>query len=310
MIFLDFTKAFDRIPYDILICKLEKYNFSWQFINWIANFLSQRSQVVTINGISSTPVQITSGVPQGTILAPLLFSLFINDLFSLELSHDSRFSAYVDDTKLYGPVPSAKNLANDLELIAKWTAINSVGINFDKCGVIYFGANNPKFPYTLSGNVLPVVETYKDLGIVIEAGLSFSNHVNHLVRKCFVISKLLLKSFSRENPQLHASLLRTYILPMLFDGIPFFIPYSVDLVNQLEKIQRRFTKRLLSRRNLDYPSRLAILNLQPIEISFIKLGLAYIYKMIHFSSPISSSLPTLLCSSTRNSEIRFQQELC
>ena len=68
------------------------------------------------------------------MLAPLLFSLFINDLLSLELSHDSRFSAYVDDTKLYGPVPSAKNLANDLELIAKWTAINSVGINYDKCG--------------------------------------------------------------------------------------------------------------------------------------------------------------------------------
>ena len=75
--------------------------------------------------------------------------------------------------------------------------------------VIHFGANNPKFPYTLSGNVLPVVEIYKDLGIVIEAGLSFSNHINHLVRKCFVMSKLLLKSFSRENPQLLASLFRT-----------------------------------------------------------------------------------------------------
>ena len=140
--------------------------------------------------------------------------------------------------------------------------------------------------------------------------MTFSFHINHLVKQCFVLCHLILKSFYTKNPLLSASVYKSYVLPSITYGVPFFYPHSVETINQLEKIQRKFTKILLIKRNLDYISRLAILDLQLIELLFIKLGLKLIYKSLHSSSPITRLLPPLLSSSTRNSQIRFQVTTC
>ena len=306
--YLDFQKAFDKLPHSFLINKLHFYKFHCNIINWIAEFLSNRSQFVVVNGFSSEILPVSSGVPQGTIQAPTLFVLFLNDMFTLPIS--AELSAYADDVKLYGIVNASDNLAADLARVLSWCDSNSMYVNVSKCGVIHFGRNNPVNKYSIANSQIPSSDRYKDLGIIVDSQLSFKYHTAELVKKSFLMSKCILRSFSKRDPQLLSKLFKTYVLSKILYGAPFF-PHTVDSLNRLENIQRKFAKfALLSVDRLDYPTRLALLALQPLELVFLKTGLLHIYKCLHAKTRNISSLPPLISSRTRNSSLKFLPSLC
>ena len=112
---------------------------------------------------------ITSGVPQGTILAPTLFSIFVKDLLDLELCSD--LTAYADDIKIFGHVSPEKWLVHDLHLIEGWSIENNMFIKVDKSGVMHWGKKNPNHSYLINSLDLLIVSNYKDLGIVIDSSL-------------------------------------------------------------------------------------------------------------------------------------------
>ena len=120
-IYFDFAKAFDSVPHRRLISKLESYGISGRVLNWIKNYLNERQQTVSVNGEKSDPVEVLSGVPQGTVLGPLLFVLYINDILDNTKSHGFMFA---DDTKLFRQVTSKADalvLQSDINLLDEWS---------------------------------------------------------------------------------------------------------------------------------------------------------------------------------------------
>ena len=194
VIYLDFRKAFDKLSHKLLITKLSNMKFSNTILNWLSNFLSDRTQAVVINGSISNPIRVASGVPQGSLLGPILFLLYLNDIFELKLN--ANLIAFADDTKIYDVVSQLKNLSSDLLMIEEWCIRNEMELNVEKCAVIHFDPHNPISSYYLNDVLIPVVDHYKDLGIIIDSHLSFSTHVSFLVKKCIALIRVISKSFA------------------------------------------------------------------------------------------------------------------
>ena len=138
-IYFDFAKAFDSVPHRRLISKLESYGISARVLNWIKNYLNERQQTVSVNGEKSDPVEVLSGVPQGTVLGPLLFVLYINDILDNTKSHGFMFA---DDTKLFRQVTSKEDalvLQSDINLLDEWSKKWLLSFNKSKCHVLTLG---------------------------------------------------------------------------------------------------------------------------------------------------------------------------
>ena len=128
-VFFDFSKAFDSVPHLALLAKLRHIGLSQDLISWIHNYLSDRSQCVVVNGATSERVPVSSGVPQGSVLGPPLFPIYIDDLASLTLSSGSRLVLYADDILLYMPITSQadyESLQSDVNIIESWANTNHV----------------------------------------------------------------------------------------------------------------------------------------------------------------------------------------
>ena len=183
--YLDYAKAFDKVDHQLLLSKLQLYGFHSKIIRWIESFLTNRSQQVIVDGHMSITTPIISGVPQGTVLGPILFLIFINDIASC-VSH-STLRCFADDTRICRSISDLNNvheLQSDLEEVTKWSARNNMALHEDKFEYICHLANkrNPlhqlpfaheHFQYkTSSGTILTPVDQLHDLGITVSNDLS------------------------------------------------------------------------------------------------------------------------------------------
>ncbi|CAM5147443.1 unnamed protein product [Eretmochelys imbricata] len=149
MLFLDFSKAFDMVSHSILACKLKKYGLDEWTIRWTESWLDCRAQQVAINGSMSSWQLVSSGVPQGLVLGPVLFNIFVNDL---EDGVDFNLSKFADDTKLGGEVDTVEGrdrIQRALDKLEDWAKRNLMRFNKDKCRVLHLGQKNPMHRYRL-----------------------------------------------------------------------------------------------------------------------------------------------------------------
>ena len=194
VVLLDMSKAFDTISHGILLNKLLNVAISPSSIAWFTSYLSDRRQVVRINSELSDPLPIVSGVPQGSILGPMLFSIYVNDLPLAPLSCFTE--SYVDDTKLYISFPvhdwakSVTDLNADLLHIRNWCFNNRLLLNPDKTKLIVYGSrqrllNLPDIRLSLLGKELTPEHVVKDLGVIFDSNLTFHEHIVKTVSTCF-----------------------------------------------------------------------------------------------------------------------------
>lgn len=246
MIYIDLSKAFDTISHDHLICKLEVFGINGNLQRWIATYLLERPNMVVFNGAQSDRFFPTSGVPQGSILGPLLFVLYADDLAAKLSSYKSMFA---DDTK-FGRVVNTeadcRQLEADLHEAEKWCTENSLSSNPAKTYVISVtNKNNPVvYSYTSSTGV-PVTRTpvVKDLGVHIDGTLKFDAHVEAMVNKAFKSLGFLIRT-CRHFMQLKTvhHLYRTLVSPSLDYASPIWSPYYNKYIDSLESVQRRYTR--------------------------------------------------------------------
>jgi len=186
IVYLDLAKAFDKVPHQRLLNKLRVYGIHGKLHAWITDWLVGRRQRVCVQGELSQWRWVLSGVPQGSVLGPVLFLIFIDDL---EVGMKNTVYKFADDTKVLAQVQSDAErniLQEDLDELTEWTKKWQMSFNTKKCKVMHAGRTNPRFTYTMEGQTLDTVDSEKDLGITISYDLKSSNQC---IQACSKASK-------------------------------------------------------------------------------------------------------------------------
>ena len=283
-IYLDFAKAFDTVPHRRLLHKLESYGITGNLQRWINAFLSDRSQVVLVNGTKSQSAPVISGIPQGSVLGPLLFVIYINDLPERV---DSDVYLFADDTKILRQVSSADDaimLQNDLDSLERWSNDWLLKFNADKCHVLTLGKfENIKHThrYEVYGDEIDHVFDEKDLGVTIDFELTFEQHMSQKINKANTIMGLIRRSFSFLDRTLFKKLFITFVRPHLEYGQAVWSPYLLKYVKKIEKVQEHATKLVDGFSGVEYTDRLKSLNLPTLAYRRARGDMIELYKHFH-----------------------------
>ena len=280
IVYLDFAKAFDKVPYQRLFKKLEAHGVSGFILNWIKDWLSSRRQKVCIGHADSEWRPVTSGVPQGSVLGPVLFLVYINDLDNNLISKIGKFA---DDTKLCKSINNLddmKDLQNDLDSLHEWSVRWQMTFNTDKCIVMHVGSNNPKNKYVLGNQELKSSDKEKDLGVLMDSSLKFSEQCKAAVKSANRNLGLIKRTVKSRSKEVIVKLYKALVRPKLEYCVQAWRPFLRKDIDSLERIQRRATKMITGCKNLSYESRLRKLNLISLEKRRTRGDLIQVFKLI------------------------------
>ena len=240
-IFLDISKAFDTVPINRLCTKLNHYGIRGSTLSWIENFLTNRTQQVVVNGEYSQLSSVTSGVPQGSVLGPLLFICYINDIVH---NISSKIRLYADDTLLYRSIHSEQDviaLQNDLNTLSEWAKHWQMTFNPTKTEFLRITnkTNYVMSSYYLSDTLIPQVSHTKYLGIVIDENLKWTQHVNMISAKANSVRSLLQRNLVKCPPTIKSHCYNTFVRPILEYACTIRSPYHEQNIYKLEMVQQR-----------------------------------------------------------------------
>ena len=280
VIYMDFQKAFDTVPHRRLIQKVSAHGIEGRLLGWLRDFLADREQRVVVNGTRSSIAKVTSGVPQGSVLGPVLFLLFINDL---PKGISNFIKMFADDTKLFS-MPSAvddDSLQTDLDLLQDWSTKWLMHFHPEKCKVMKLGRQRSAVQYHMNNVVLEEIEAEKDLGVLIDNQLSFKSQVATITAKANKVVGIIRRSFDNLTEELFVTLFKSLVRPILEYGHSVWNPRLKTLSQEVERVQRRATGLLGSLKNLSYSDRLKKLKLPSLEHRRKRGDMIDAYKYIH-----------------------------
>jgi len=250
-------------------------------LRWIRNWLSGRRQRVVINGVSSEWKSVTSGVPQGSVLGPLLFIIYINDLENGLLS---KVSKYADDTKLCARATSEQDriqLQQDIDKLVEWSNKWQMEFNVEKCTVMHVGHRNRMHNYTMGAVNIETTQEEKDLGVYIKNDLKQEKQSKHSIKKANMVLSLISRNFEYKSKEIIIPLYKSLVRPHLEYAVSFWSPHYRRDIDKLERVQRRATKLIPELRGRTYEERLRMLGLTTLEKRRLKLQLVETYKYLN-----------------------------
>ena len=292
VIYLDFAKAFDKVPHQRLLVKLRAHGVDGVLLTWIGSWLRDRKQRVCMRGSSSSWCRVSSGVPQGSVLGPILFLVFINDL---DVGIRSDIWKFADDTKILRVVEEdggADMLQSDLDRLVDWSNTWQMQFNEKKCKVMHIGRRNKMFRYSMNQHVLDETVEERDLGVMMSSDLKPSVHCRLAYNRANGILGLIRRTFMYRDPQTLLCLYKTMVRPHLEYAVSAWSPqYKKDNV-LLERIQHRFTRMIPGFAGLSYEERLLRLGLWSLEERRNRADLIEVFKILAgvSASPVLGSM--------------------
>ena len=238
---MDFSKAFDVVDHARLLLKASYYGIRGDTNRWIQAFLSNRTQQVVVDGAKSGRANVESGVPQGSVLGPLLFLLYINDL---PASVGSKVRLFADDCVLYREVRNptdAAHLQADLDRLSEWEREWKMSFNIAKCHIMHISRSRKviKTNYTLHNKLLETVSQATYLGVEISSDLSWSPHVNKITSKASQSLGFLQRNFPLARPETKQAAYTSIVRPTLEYCASAWDPYLHKDIQKIENVQRR-----------------------------------------------------------------------
>ena len=316
VLYCDFKKAFDSVPHKRLMSKVRSYGIEGPVADWIEDFISGRKQRVNINGELSSWKPVTSGVPQGSVLGPILFIIFINDLPD---AVSCGVKLYADDTKIYAVVNSeaeARILQEEINKLFHWSVTWQLLFHPDKCHILKIGFGiSDEVTYTMgSGDdetILDETDEEKDLGIRIDKKLVFSSNCEQIVKKANKLLGMLRRNFTYINIPNFKLMYKSIVRPVIEYGASVYNPILQKDINQIESIQRRATKMVLGFENLEYEDRLRRLKIPTLKYRRARGDLIQVYKYLHkINIAPAGMLPLHEGSVTRGHSLKLAKNWC
>lgn len=293
MALFDLSKAFDRVPHRPLIQKLGAVGLTGPILSWLRCYLSDRSQEVAVHGANSIQFPVLSGVPQGSVLGPLLFLVYVNDMCYSHLTSDSSLVLYADDTTLYKPLTHFDDLSDfqtDINTILSWFLNNHLSANASKTKTMIISTKKNSHPQMqLFLNNLPIerVSSTKFLGIWIDENLSWSLHIDHICKKARRTIGFIHRSFASAPFCTRRILYLALVRPILEYGSVIWHPLNISLTNRIEACQRFAARVILQSWNLSHELLLEKSDLPLLSKRRDFASLSHLYKILNHlcSSP-------------------------
>ena len=312
ILYLDFQKAFDSVPHYHLFVKLDAYGIRGKLLDWIKFFLVNRCQKVVLNGVSSNWSTVHSGVPQGSVLGPLLFIIYVNDI----PSHiDSQILMFADDTKIFREIKTRADFTQfqkDIDYLLAWSVKWQLKFNISKCYILHLGPSHSYRDYYLDGNRITVSDTIRDLGVMVDSSLKFHSHVNCTITKANRTLGLINRTFQYREPEMIIKLYRSLVRPQLEYGNAIWGPYYTIDQKSIEGIQRRATKMIPHIRQYTYQQRLQFLNLPSLCYRRLRGDMILLYQITHSNTDDSllDLFMTASVATTRGHNFKFFKPRC
>ena len=297
LIFFDFSKAFDTVCHAILLQKLFSIGICGMLLSWIEYFLTRREMKVKIRDAISAPRQVHSGVPQGSVLGPLLFIIYINYIMR-DLA--CRYMIFADDIKLYLTYdmsdPTASDfqiLQNDINILSQTSAAWGLKMNTSKCAVMRFSPKSSSLPYVgpspyrVDNDVVQFVTCYSDLGVCVDRSLKFHEHIRRITTVAGGLTTNLLNCTLCRDPDFMISLYVSHVRPKLEYASQLWNSGYVGDMKLLERVQRRWTRTINNFDSLSYAERLRQLDLFSLKGRLLRADLIFVWKIFHGLSALS-----------------------
>ena len=254
-------------------------------LTWIEAFLKDRKQRVIVNSQHSNWTEVTSGIPQGSVLGPILFLIYINDI---EDSVKSTIRLFADDMKLFSTVCSvedSKQIQKDTDNLSKWSDKWLLKYNIEKCCTLHYGHNNPNVTYHLTNSngkqEIKNTDREKDLGITFDTDMKFRQHISDCINKGNQITGLVRRSFLHIKPKSFCKLYKTLIRPHLEYGNIIWHPRFKNDIDAIERVQRRSTKLVSNIRDLSYIEQLRTLKLPSLSYRRFRGDMIEVFKLLN-----------------------------
>ena len=284
-IYLDFAKAFDTVPHQRLLLKLNAYGVRGNIHKWISNFLNERKQRVRLGSSCSQWMEVKSGIPQGSVLGPILFLVFINDLPEIV---ENITKLFADDTKVYKEISSESDILSlqaDIDALDEWSETWQIKFNASKCKCMHLGKNNKQHEYSMgkgdSTNKIENTKEEKDLGVLFDNELRFTSHIQEKVKKANQTVGIIRNTFQCLDKEVFLPLYKSLIRPHLEYAAIIWRPYLKKDILAIENVQRRATKLVTGLREMPYQERLKKLGLPTLNYRRDRADMVNLYKMIH-----------------------------
>ena len=293
LILFDFSKAFDIVCHSMLIEKLRLIGVHGQVLIWLKDFLSGRTMQVMVKNTFSAEREVLSGVPQGSVLGPVLFLVYINHV-AHNLACD--YKIFADDLKIYMCIDSknplgtpTQQLQADINQLHATAFSWGLKMNLKKCAVLRFKRRfheNRAPHYLLEGKQIPCNSSQVDLGVTVDEELKFHEHIGNAARKAGAVARNFLKSTVCRDPDFMLLLLKSHIRPLLEYASPVWNTGYIQDVKKLEAIQRLWTRNTRGLENKEYGERLQSLDLFSVKGRLLRADLIKCWKIFHGASAI------------------------